>query len=133
MTNTAAAAAAALDAARAARADAVAAYDRREGGLGAAYGAACAVADATRAYAAALAAAGADVGAIADALTAVGVPHRLPLAERLAALVEQGRITKERAIEVVGDPAAWVAYGEVCIESPDDGVGYSLWGHPVYW
>jgi hypothetical protein len=49
----------------------------------------------------------------------------------LAPLVEGGRITPARAEEVVNDPAYYPLGDEVLQD--EDGVSYSVWGHPVYW
>jgi hypothetical protein len=121
-----AAAAAAADAARAA-------YDSGVGSFSALYEANAAVNCAAVALGAGINAADNEValGEVAAVLAAGGVGGRPELAAALAALGEAGRIDRRRAVEVLCNPAAGLAGGEVVIE--EDGVGYSLWGHPVYW
>ena len=109
------------------------AYDRGEAAFASVYAANAAYVAALRAVGGAAAAGGAGLEEVGAAMASAGATHRPSLVAALAALVEAGRIDAARALEVVADPAAWVCYGEVCIESPDDGVGYSLWGAPVYW
>ena len=96
----------------------------------AAAAAAAAPADGDADGAAAYAASSAAWAASGDALKATAETAAV-LVRALASLVDGGRLTLARAVEVASNPAAYVAGGEVLIE--EEGVSYSLWGNPVYW
>ena len=60
-----------------------------------------------------------------------GLSGRDAIAAALVASMRRGRLDGDRAVEVIANPAAYMAGEEVLIE--EEGVSYSLWGNPVYW
>ena len=109
------------------------AYDSGSGAFSALYEANAARAAAAVALGAGINAADNEdtLGEVAAVLAAGGIGGRPELAAALAALGEAGRIDRPRAVEVICNPAAYMAEGEVLIE--EEGVSYSLWGQAVYW
>ena len=101
---------------------------------------ATAIGDEWRIYAVARSQGDAGAAAAADAASIVlghaadahrrGLKHRAAVATAVVRLVKAGRVTLDHAVEVVANPAAYMADGEVLVE--EEGVSYSLWGAPVY-
>jgi len=60
-----------------------------------------------------------------------GLKGRDAVGEALLPLLIRGRIDLDHAILVLDNPRSGVVEDEVLLF--DEGVAYSIWGHPVYW